>query len=66
MLPELAELDELAGSFLFDEPDDESLFEDESEDFESELDDSLLPESLLPESLPLLFEPDFDDRLSVL
>jgi hypothetical protein len=59
---ELLELDELAVSFLPDEEVDEpeSLFDDESDDFDSE------PEpSLLVASAPLL-APDFEDRLSVL
>jgi len=66
---ELLELDELAVSFLLEESDFESPFDeedDESDDFDSELDDSEFDDSELEESLPLAFAPDFEDRLSVL
>jgi len=69
---ELLELDELAVSFLLEESDFESPFDEEDDesddfdDFDSELDDSELDDSELEESLPLAFAPDFEDRLSVL
>jgi len=61
------ELDELAVSFLPDDPEDEeleslldSLFDDEdSDDFDSE-------EESLPAPFEPAFAPDFEDRLSVL
>jgi hypothetical protein len=65
VLPELAELDELAGSFLPDDEEEEpeSLFDDfDSEDDDSDDVDSE-PDCLLAPSEPAF---DFDDRLSVL
>jgi hypothetical protein len=61
---ELPELDELAGSFLLDDEDEEP--ESRFDDFDSEPDDSDDFDSVPDDSLPLLFVPDFEDRLSVL
>ena len=67
MTQDVPVLDELVVSFLAEEPELPSDFDDDSDDddFESELDDSDFDESRLAASEPAL-AANFEDRLSVL